>query len=131
MTDKEKIRAEIDKRLSFFSEHQNAYETGREESYRAILSFIDSMPEDPASEDLEKEIDRWSKEQYYNDSEKDVFTVVARHFANWQKQQTMKDLPIWKKSKKLIEGALLDRGILYIPRYMIELSELKKLPKED
>ena len=51
--------------------------------------------------------------------------------ANWQKQQMMKNLPIWKKSKKLIEGALLDRGILYIPRYMIELSELKKLPKED
>lgn len=42
-----------------------------------------------------------------------------------------KKLPTWKKSEKLIEGALLDRGILYIPRYMIELSELKKLPKEE
>ena len=51
--------------------------------------------------------------------------------AHWNEQQMMKNLPIWKKSKKLIEGALLDRGILYIPRYMIELSELKKLPKED
>ena len=124
MTDKEKIRAEVE-RLK--KENSGSPISVCED----IISFIDSMPEDPASEDLEKEIDRWSKEQYYNDSEKDVFTVVARHFANWQKQQTMKDLPIWKKSKKLIEGALLDRGILYIPRYMIELSELKKLPKED
>ena len=51
--------------------------------------------------------------------------------AHWNEQQIMKNLPIWKRSGKLIEGALLDRGILYIPRYMIELSELKKLPKED
>ena len=51
--------------------------------------------------------------------------------AHWNEQQIMKNLPIWKRSGKLIEGALLDRGILYIPRYMIELSELKKLPKEE
>ena len=42
---------------------------------------------DPASEDLEEEIDRWSKEQYYNDSEKQVFAVVARHFADWQRKR--------------------------------------------
>ena len=51
--------------------------------------------------------------------------------AHWNEQQIMKDFPTWKKSKKLIEGALLDRGTLYIPRYRIDLSELKKLPKED
>lgn len=51
--------------------------------------------------------------------------------AHWNEQQIMKDFPTWKRSGKLIEGALLDRGILYIPRYMIELSELKKLPKEE
>lgn len=51
--------------------------------------------------------------------------------AHWNEQQMMKDFPIWKRSGKLIEGALLDRGTLYIPRYMIELSELKKLPKEE
>ena len=51
--------------------------------------------------------------------------------AHWNEQQIMKNLPIWKRSGKLIEGALLDRGILYIPRSMIELSELKKLPKEE
>ena len=51
--------------------------------------------------------------------------------AHWNEQQIMKGFPTWKRSGKLIEGALLDRGILYIPRYMIELSELKKLPKEE
>ena len=68
----------------------------------------------------------------------DDFTKLAElmkqavlYGAHWNEQQMMKNLPIWKKSKKLIEGALLDRGILYTPRYMIELSELKKLPKEE
>ena len=45
----------------------------------------------PVSDDLEKEIDRWSKEQCYNKSEKPAFAAVARHFAQWQKQQIMKD----------------------------------------
>lgn len=56
-----------------------------------IIRFIDALQEEPVSEDLEKEIDRWSKKQYYNDSEKCVFAVVARHFAEWQKQHMMKD----------------------------------------
>ena len=130
MTDKEKIISEIQRRINLFRK-DGKLGSDTEIALYGLINFINAMPDDPASEDLEKEIDRWSKEQYYNDSEKDVFTVVARHFANWQKQQIMKDFPTWKKSKKLIEGALLDRGILYIPRYMIELSELKKLPKED
>lgn len=68
----------------------------------------------------------------------DDFTKLAElmkqavlYGAHWNEQQMMKNFPTWKKSKKLIEGALLDRGILYIPRYTIELSELKKLPKEE
>ena len=130
MTDKEKIISEIQRRINLFRK-DGKLDSDTEIALYGLINFINAMQEDTASEDLEKEIDRWSKEQYYNDSEKDVFTVVARHFANWQKQQTTKDLPIWKKSKKLIEGALLDRGILYIPRYMLKLSELKKLPKED
>lgn len=49
-----------------------------------------SDQEMPVSDDLEKEIDRWSKEQCYNKSEKPAFAAVARHFAKWQKQQVMK-----------------------------------------
>ena len=60
-----------------------------------------------------------------------VVDIFADRIFEYAKLEFEKDLPIWKKSEKLIEGALLDRGILYIPRYMIELSELKKLPKKD
>lgn len=61
----------------------------------------------------------------------DVVDIFADRIFDCAKLEITKDIPIWKKSEKLIEGALLDRGTLYIPRYMIELSELKKLPKEE
>lgn len=114
------------------------------EEYKGILGeqlkYIDNeiqrlekLKEESVSEDLLDEIhNRWEDDPHikwpkcpYKD-----FKNIACHFANWQKQQIMKGFPTWKKSEKLIEGALLDRGILYIPRYMIKLSELKKLPKE-
>lgn len=60
-----------------------------------------------------------------------VVDIFADRIFDCAKLDMAKNLPTWKKSEKLIEGALLDRGILYIPRYMIELSELKKLPKEE
>lgn len=47
MADKEKIRAEIIKRLASCPEHHNAYDEGQENAYREILYFIDSMPVEP------------------------------------------------------------------------------------
>ena len=47
MADKEKIRAEIIKRLATCPEHHNAYDEGQENAYREILYFIDSMPVEP------------------------------------------------------------------------------------
>ena len=59
---------------------------------REILSFMDSLPDEPTSEDLEQEIDRW----YNNEASKDFENVLwkyickcARHFANWQKEQLL------------------------------------------
>lgn len=47
MTDKEKIRVEIIKRLASCPEHHNAYDEGQGNAYREILYFIDSMPVEP------------------------------------------------------------------------------------
>ena len=118
MTDKEKheaLVAEIERQYEETSiglnEHENGVEHGRMEVINALRTKIDFMHEDPeqqtvilyglsgsvgtneepVSDDLEKEIDRWSKEQYYNESEKRSFAVVARHFAEWQKKQMMKE----------------------------------------
>lgn len=131
------------KEVPQYDENRDAYKAKYEAFDKALElltpSIVDPQPKDPGklthsvtkisdqdetvSDDLRKFAEEWDESLYRSDA------VIAG--AKWHKQQMMKDFPIWKRSGKLIEGALLDRGILYIPRYMIELSELKKLPKED
>lgn len=54
-----------------------------------ISNFIKSLPEEPASKDLDEEIKRYLHEVYDRDT---TVSDVARHFANWQKQQMMKNV---------------------------------------
>lgn len=68
-----------------------------------LLSFIGSIQEEPVSENLQEEISRyfngWVKDYEYNSAVMPDFTCasiedckdIARHFANWQKQQIMKE----------------------------------------
>lgn len=66
-------------------------ENAKKESGKLTQSVTKTSDQEmPVSDDLEKEIDRWSKEQCYNKSEKPAFAAVARHFAQWQKQQMIK-----------------------------------------
>lgn len=65
---------------------------------QVLLTKIEKMPNEPANEDLEKEVYEhlWkgrmgadvSKPIYFS---YDELLAVARHFAAWQKQQMMKD----------------------------------------
>ena len=71
-----------------------------EQRIEAIGMAMNALQEEPASEDLEKELDNWrhihfsgrrdgklSGEYLERSSQLDL----ARHFVNWQKQQMMKD----------------------------------------
>ena len=108
MTDKEKIKAEIERRIEIATGEQYL-------SLKSLLSFIDSMQEEPVSEDLEQEIEQYMNHNYYVDEEgiicdrnhpkldfcEDKFKEVARHFANWQKNH------IWtEESEKIIRKKL-------------------------
>ena len=75
-------------KISDSEEPANDYVLGGTKSNKSWGIHPGSIPhnEEPANEDLEKEIDRWSQEQCYNKSEKPVFAAVARHFAKWQKE---------------------------------------------
>lgn len=84
MTDKEKIRAEIDKRLKGLSDSC----VGQRYAYQTLLSFIDSMQEDSVSEELEDEIDAWCRKVITG---LPIVKEAARHFAGWQKEQMIKD----------------------------------------
>lgn len=143
------LRKASEEYLKVLSEtpYNNTPVTNAQTIIMELVSYLDNPSEyypdhvTDVSKDLEEEIERYFTLWYDNEgggcikpdrwlNNLEDCMDIARHFAEWQKQQIMKGFPTWKKSEKLIEGALLDRGILYIPRYMIELSELKKLPKE-
>ena len=90
-----KVRAEIERRYKYNKEHENDWagtsHFWQRKEDKEILSFIDSMQEEPVSEDLEKELSRLLKDCEI-DSEyihQDFLHIVANHFADWQKEQMM------------------------------------------
>lgn len=119
MTDKENIRAEIEevKLIIQANRAQGAFA----ELYRAAEEYVSDQAYELMGIGNDDDFNKLTE----------LIKQAVLYGAHWNEQQIMKGFPTWKRSGKLIEGALLDRGILYIPRYMIELSELKKLPKEE
>ena len=95
MTDKEKIKAEIERRIEIATGEQYI-------SLKSLLSFIDSMQEESASEDLENEIVRW-EDSFKHCPASMGYKETAIHFANWQKNH------IWtEESEKIIRKKLED-----------------------
>lgn len=102
MTDKEKIRAEVERRLS---KNMNKAKSGgclhtiAAKEDEEILSFIDSLPKDPVNEDLEQAIDKylnngmalrldWKKcDISFSASQLIKF---SNYIAQWQKEQMIK-----------------------------------------
>ncbi len=76
-----------------------------------VLSCISDAIEEPVSEDLDEEIEKYLDHNYYIDEEgivcdrshprleycEDKFKKDARHFANWQKQKTIDKACKWLK----------------------------------
>lgn len=104
MADREIIRAEIERlKLCTMDEHMGFYSEAAEAEYNALCNiehFIDSLQEEPVSEDLQE-----SAETYTNRRENEKFDVgegygmddVENAFkagAQWQKNL----LPKWKKT---------------------------------
>ena len=58
-----------------------------EQRIEAIGIAVKSLQEEPASEDLEEEIRKYQKEVYDGDT---TVRDIARHFANWQREQLFK-----------------------------------------
>lgn len=92
MSDKvQKIREEIEKQIDYAEDdtrYTESYREGLIAAYQTIKAFIDSLPEEPASEALEEEINYIGKNEYFDFSD---WKSIARHFAEWQKQQMMKN----------------------------------------
>jgi hypothetical protein len=104
MSNIDKIRQKIERLKGYISVTHFAEE---------LLSFIDSLQQEQPSEDLEKEMERFLSNitPAFKDGSYKItrygFRAVARHFAEWQKQQMLKDA-----MKGMITCANLNRYIL-------------------
>lgn len=90
MNKAELIRHEIEKRRVHNLAIGNPLFAAMAEEDIELLSFIDSMQEEPVSEDLEGEVVAFLDQYSYPREEVD-FSSFARHIAQWQKQQMKKD----------------------------------------
>ena len=98
MTDKEKleaIRAEIHRLVDV-----RGYDR---EMANDLFAFMDSLPNEPVSEDLEEEIDNYIKRNGYDglDSIEEV-KYIAQYFTKWQKEQMM---------AKAVDGKVIANGM--------------------
>ena len=104
MTDKELIKQEIESYKESMKglEPHSDFRRGQITAYNQIMQFIDSIPEEPANEDLEIEIENYINSNFsegcdggmLSDSEPNLGGVtycdlanLARRFAEWQKQK--------------------------------------------
>lgn len=109
MTDKEKLEAikkEIESLRGKLLDHihiesDKQYAIRAAHQFNKLLQFIDSLPEKPVSEDLEEEFNRFLDEEegvprmWHSDEQMEWGMDIARHFAEWQREQLMKEL--WHK----------------------------------
>jgi hypothetical protein len=96
MTDKQLIKQEIERVYRHYLCAQE-FDSGYNMALDDILRFIDSLPEEPASKDLEEEIKSWIPAhikgggEYMRKVAIEWSEIVARHFAEWQKQKDLQD----------------------------------------
>jgi len=109
MSNIEKIKAEIERQLEYFkgkeddawddcdnyTDEDAQWYQGHWKMCSKLLSFIDSLPEEKPSENLEEEVKRYYSDNFtYISSDQptlSILTNVARHFAEWQKERMIKD----------------------------------------
>ena len=131
MTDKEKIKKEIERQIEKGKvKCQQSRENNDRESFVAwsahiatcgqLLVFINSLPEEPASEDFEEEMIKWHKQHFNGDRDWDKTSGeyltrksqldIARHFAEWQHGKDFDDLLLseMKFPKEFYEKGRLD-----------------------
>ena len=92
MSNIDKIRQEIERRKKIcegiFERESDTYYQGKAVAYGELLPFIDSLPEEKPSEDLNDEIKKFIEEYGYERGEdKLLIAIVARHFAEWQAEK--------------------------------------------
>lgn len=112
MTDKEKlheIKEEIKKRIRLLDKVCNNKECETTIAYNDILKFIDSLPEQPTSEDLDEEIKNYFSGWCMRGSrEQECFFKTARHFAEWQRKKDQETIEL-AEDHAMLAGMMKER----------------------
>ncbi len=101
MSNIEKIRQEIERRKKIcegiFERESDTYYQGKAVAYGELLPFIDSLPEEKLSEDLDEAVEKHINEALFKwsyDDEDGIEQYVHDAFiagAKWHEQQMMKE----------------------------------------
>ena len=98
MTDKiELIKAEIERRKSLADKQiNNLYFLARSDAYAELLNFINSLEEEPVSEDLEEAAiiylkENWDVDNVYEEDDLGIRNAFKAG-AQWQKLKTKKEV---------------------------------------
>jgi hypothetical protein len=138
----EKIRAEIDRRYEENREkaRYDDYYRGMNDGLDHFEQFLDTLSEEPVSDDLEKEISTWIPAHIRGGDDgvwretKNVVTewggIVARHFAQWGAE---------RQKEKMIKEMFAEQGTTeeeYLDKSMVQVREMYKklgitMAKED
>lgn len=106
MTDKEKIIAEIERLTEVTGYALSEYENGRRSAMydirKQLIEYINSLPAEQQSEELEEEIKRKYKSNNALMMPIEDFRKIIIHFTDWQKQRTINKACEWL-NKNVVE----------------------------
>ncbi len=109
MTDKDKIRAEVERLNSLVPyDRKDRHDDGLHDAYHAILQFINSLPEEVVSEDLE-EVAKQNQIKYVFDNNVNNTTLAELKYIG---VSNFKDGAQWKEQhlmEKAVDGKVTAR----------------------
>lgn len=113
MTDKEKIKAEVQKWINNRTDCTHVAEADivatKRCAYQDVLNFINSLPEEPVSEDLEEEVVKYAAENGFR-PESNILRNIFKAGAQWQKNHIWHDTnetPVYIEGDKYANSILV------------------------
>ena len=121
MTQIEQIKAEIERLKAEIPYHENAWSV-----LDKLKTFINSLPAEQASEDLEKAAKKYAVAKHHDKTLQDIVAIDFIAGANWQKEQMMKGFCYETKVYRDEEGDGIDTPIE--SWLALENNEITNLP---
>lgn len=119
----EKIKAEIERQRGFieglFIEGDNSFYDGQDDAYNQLLAFIDSLPEEKPSEDLEEAAEIYCHDMGLDaedngtawEETKDDFIAGAK----WMKERMIKDAAeVITVQRSLTEPEFVKQRVIFL-----------------